>query len=71
VVVTLFPEYWLQAQGEPANRAQLMLTLLRLQRIQVKASYYEKPAKAMLEHFQLEMADSGAPAMVGLTFCFL
>uniref|UniRef100_A0A914HKE2 Uncharacterized protein n=1 Tax=Globodera rostochiensis TaxID=31243 RepID=A0A914HKE2_GLORO len=62
VVVTLFPEYWLMSSGEPANRQQLMNILLRLDRIQVKASYYERPAKAVLEQFQMEMADSGAPA---------
>ncbi|KAI1731321.1 laminin EGF domain-containing protein [Ditylenchus destructor] len=57
VVVTLFPEYWVLKTGEPASKAQLMMTLLKLEKVLVKASYYEMPSKAILEQFELETAE--------------
>lgn len=57
VVATLFPEYWLLKSGEPASRAQLMMVLLRLDKILIKASYYENTLKTVVQQFELETTD--------------
>lgn len=53
----LLPEYWLQSNGEPATRSQLMMTLLRLEKINLKVSYFEKPKQGAIENFELEAAN--------------
>lgn len=52
----LLPEYWLQTNGEPATRPQLMMALLRLEKIKLKVSYFEKPKQGVIENFELEAA---------------
>lgn len=52
----LLPEYWLQPNGEPVTRSMLMMTLLKLEKIKLKASYYEKPKQGVVENFELEVA---------------
>lgn len=71
VVATLFPEYWLLKSGEPASRAQLMMVLLKLEKVLIKASYYEKPIKAILEQFELEVAATDEPQQVKLFFILI
>lgn len=60
VVVSLFPEYWLLNSGEPSSRQQLMMVLLKLEKILIKASYYENPKKAILQQFELEVGENNA-----------
>lgn len=60
VVVSLFPEYWLLNSGEPSSRQQLMMVLLKLEKILIKASYYENPKQAVLEQFELEIGKDNA-----------
>lgn len=42
ILVSLFPEYWISKSGEPSSRGQLMQVLLKLDKVLVKASYYER-----------------------------
>lgn len=68
VVATLFPEYWLLKSGEPVSRAQLMMVLLKLEKILIKLSHYEKPSKAILEQFEIEVAANKMGQQVKIKF---
>ncbi|CAD5215290.1 unnamed protein product [Bursaphelenchus okinawaensis] len=53
VVVTFSPDSWLYKSGEPVTRQTLMMVLYKLDKIQIKASYYEFPQKVVLEDVQI------------------
>jgi laminin alpha 3/5 len=58
VNVTLLPDYWLTERGDPVTRSQLMMVLLKLERLRIKVSYLEHAAKATVEHLELEVAQN-------------
>ncbi|TMS36985.1 hypothetical protein L596_004022 [Steinernema carpocapsae] len=68
VSVELLPEQWLLTNGLPATRADLMMVLLKLEKIQVKVSYYERPSAALIEQFEMEVAkDDAAQSFITAT----
>lgn len=58
VEVTLLPDYWLSERGEPVTRTQLMMVLLRLEKLKIKASYIENLSHATIEQLELEVAQN-------------
>lgn len=58
VNVTLLPDYWLSERGEPITRFQLMMVLLKLERLRIKVSYLEHTKSAIVEGLELEVAQN-------------
>ncbi|KAI6235067.1 Laminin alpha [Aphelenchoides besseyi] len=58
VEVTLLPESWItQKDGHPTTRAELMMVLHKLSKILIKAAYYTPITSAVIEQFELEVAE--------------
>ncbi|KAK0397427.1 hypothetical protein QR680_002123 [Steinernema hermaphroditum] len=60
VTVELLPEHWLFSNGQPSTRSDLMMALFKLEKIQIKVSYYERPSTALVEQFEMEVAREDA-----------
>lgn len=58
VNVTLLPDYFLSERGESVTRSQLMMVLLKLERLRIKVSYLEHTKSAVVEDLELEVAQN-------------